>query len=162
MTIKVDQSDDSLLSQYANPFAFDVSLYRGQELMTVGFGTANNRNRVMVANYDDDCRVFSGEDEFRFMPDPDALNTGSYYAWSFANGCDNGDFGQAKFGPKKSDRVQNSDFLKTLLDQPTEDVWSELSYAVPAAKIGEFLGNLTTERKVDGLSRDIINEMLNR
>ena len=64
----------------------------------------------------------------------------------------------------KSDRVQNSDFLKTKdsLDQPTEDVWSELSYAVPAAKLGEFLGNLTTERKVDGLSRDIINEMLNR
>lgn len=178
MTIKVDQSDDSLLSQYANPFAFDVSLYRGQELMTVGFGTANNRNRVMVANYDDDCRVFSGEDEFRFMPDPDALNTGSYYAWSFANGCDisHGDSGSAMVDRTtgevvgiiwtgkipKSDRVQNSDFLKTLLDQPTEDVWSELSYAVPAAKIGEFLGNLTTERKVDGLSLDIINEMLNR
>ena len=35
--------------------------------------------------------------------------------------------------------------FKDSLDQPTEDVWSELSYTVPTAKIGSFW-NLTTEK----------------
>ena len=176
MTIEVPEEDEAMLADYANPFAFDATIYRGQELMTVGFGTANNPNRDLVANYDSDCKVFSGTDEFRFMPDPDDLNTGSYYAWSFANACDisHGDSGSAMVDRQtgevvgiiwtgkipKSSSVQSSSFLDSLLAEPNEDVWKELSYAVPAAKIGEFLKNLLNEGDLSRTSTQILEDIL--
>ena len=48
MTIEVPEEDEAMLADYANPFAFDATIYRGQELMTVGFGTANNPNRILL------------------------------------------------------------------------------------------------------------------
>tara|TARA_B100001094_G_scaffold227582_1_gene222089 strand:- start:145 stop:1092 length:948 start_codon:yes stop_codon:yes gene_type:complete len=176
MTIKVDQADEDLLKTMANPFAFMQETYRGQELITVGFGGANNRSRSLVANFDSDCKVFSGSSEYRFMADPDSLNTGSYKAWSFANGCDvsHGDSGSAMVDRQsgevvgiiwtgkipKSDKVQDSDYLDELLEQPNEDIWTELSYAVPAEKIGEYLQLLIDDDSLRGEKADIVEAML--
>lgn len=89
------------------------------------------------------------------MSDPDELNTGRHQVWSFANGCDvsHGDSGSAMVDLQtgevvgliwtgkipKSTRVQSSEYLEELIENPNEDIWNELSYAVPAAKIKEVL-----------------------
>lgn len=153
------QEDAAILASVASPFDFQNELYRGQELVTIGYGVGSNPGRQLVVNQDSDCVVFSDAKEFRYMGDPDDLNPGPYKAWSFANGCDvsHGDSGSAMMDRQtghvvgiiwtgkipKSAKVQDSQFLKDLLKTPTEDVWKELSYAVPAFKIGEYLTDLS-------------------
>ncbi|MEZ4872391.1 MAG: serine protease [Bdellovibrionales bacterium] len=96
-TIEVPEGESAALESYGVNFDFENALYPGQPLYTIGYGIANNTQRKVMANYDDDCVVFSDADDFRFMADPDQINTGSYKAWSFANGCDvsHGDSGSA-------------------------------------------------------------------
>jgi hypothetical protein len=170
-------ADQALLDSVASPFDFDNQLKRGQELATIGYGVGGNPNRALVVNQDSDCVVFSDSGEFRLMADPDDLNPGPYKAWSFANGCDvsHGDSGSAMIDRNtgavvgiiwtgripKSEKVQQSDFLANLLKSPTEDVWKELSYAVPAAKIGEFLSNLTASGTLDADTTAVLNDVLN-
>ena len=176
LTITVKESDEAILAQYENKFAFDKTLSRGQKLLTVGFGIANNPNREIVVNYDDDCKVFSGENEFRFMADPDDLNTGSYKAWSFANGCDisHGDSGSAMVDREsgdvvgiiwtgkipKSNRVQNSQYLEQLISNPNEEIWKELSYAVPAQKIGQYLNDLLDSNELSRVNSEIVSAII--
>jgi hypothetical protein len=118
----------------------------------------------MVANGDSDCKVFSPTQDFRLMPDPDALNPGTYDAWSFANGCDvsHGDSGSAMVDRKtgrpvgliwtgkipKSPQVQSSRYLAELAAGQSEEIWTELSYAVPASKIKEVLLSALSEGSV--------------
>lgn len=139
----------------ARNFDFRGSLSRGQELLTIGFGVANNPTRLLMANQDSDCKVFSGTNEFRKMGDPDELNPGTYEAWSFANGCDvsHGDSGSAMVDRvtgavvgiiwtgriPKSPAAQSSAQLAQWLANPGEALWKELSYSVPALKMGEVL-----------------------
>ena len=127
-------------------------------------------------NYDDDCKVFSGENEFRFMADPDDLNTGSYKAWSFANGCDisHGDSGSAMIDREsgdvvgiiwtgkipKSNRVQNSQYLEQLISNPNEEIWKELSYAVPAQKIGQYLNDLLDSNELSRVNSEIVSAII--
>ena len=96
-TVRVSEGDVEKLEEVAANFAFDKPILKGDELVTAGFGTANNRRRRLMVNADSDCKVFSKDEEYRLMADPDDLNPGPYKAWSFANGCDvsHGDSGSA-------------------------------------------------------------------
>lgn len=147
------------LTQVAGNFDFAHAPFVGERLLTAGFGVADNSARKLVVGDDSDCKVFS--DELRFMGDPDELNPGDYKAWSFANGCDvsHGDSGSSMVDRDsgavvgiiwtgripKSAKVQSSSFLDQLIAHPTEDIWKELSYAVPASKMGEYLGALAND-----------------
>lgn len=152
-SIRVPAAEEAVLSGLGGNFAYDASIYPGQELLTVGFGVAENKERFAVANQDSDCKVFSGRDEFRFMADPD--NAGSDKVWSFSNGCDvsHGDSGSAFVDRKtgevlgllwggripKPAKVGRSAYLDELLRNQSGEIWTELSYAVPAARIRDVL-----------------------
>lgn len=170
-------ADQELLKSVASPFVFNNKLHRGQQLVTIGYGVGSNPTRAQVIGKDSDCKVFSAEGEFRFMGDPDELNPGPYKAWSFANGCDvsHGDSGSAMMDAQtgevigiiwtgkipKDPKVQTSAFLDALMANPTEDVWKELSFGVPAAKIGEFLTDLTKSGTLDADTARVLNDILN-
>jgi hypothetical protein len=165
------------LNDYASTFAFDAQLTQEQELITVGFGIANNPNDEMMVNMDSDCKVFSASDEFKFMADPDALNPASYKSWSFANGCDisHGDSGSAMVDRQRGDivgiiwtgkipkskLVQSSANLEKILLENSPLIWRELSYAVPAFKIGEFFAEINAgEHRASQTAQEIIEAML--
>lgn len=150
-----------LLSNVAKNFSFDHEIKKGEELITIGFGIADNTARNLVANKDSDCRVFSTDSDYRFMADPDDLNPADYKAWSFANGCDvsHGDSGSAMVSREtgepigiiwtgripKEEKVQNADYLADIYNTNSDEVWKQLSYAVPAKKMGEFLTELVSK-----------------
>lgn len=154
--VRVGAADEAKLLAVAANFEFQSDVTPGQKLLTVGFGAAGNPTRNVVAGQDSDCYVFSNE--YRKMPDPDRLNPGSYEAWSFANGCDgsHGDSGSAFVDREsgkvvgliwtgsipKSAKAQSSANLKRMFESNDRDIWSELTYGVPARKIGEYLRNL--------------------
>lgn len=149
--------DEAMLEKIAANFSFNVALYPGQELITIGFGTFRNPARDLVANDDADCKVFSGKEDYRFIADPDRINPADYKAWSFATGCDvsHGDSGSAMVdrvtgevvgiiwttATDKDPRVQDSAFLEEVLKRQSAEVWTQLSYAVPAPKIREVLAD---------------------
>lgn len=168
VTVEIRPEDEALFAGVASNFDFESPLKAGQRLFTAGFGVAENPNQRLVANQDSDCKVFSGDDAFYLMSDPDELNPGDYAAWSFANGCDvsHGDSGSAMVDREtgrpigliwtgripKSPYVQNSARISALVGTDDRVVWTELSYGVPAAKIKEYL----TELVEDGsLSEDV-------
>ena len=120
--------------------------------------------------------MFSATDEFRLLADPDTLNTESYSAWSFAHGCDtsHGDSGSAIVDRAtgrpigihwtgkvpKSSRVRTSGYLADLLASPSDDVWSELGYAVPAAKIKEVVSKATRDGSVTPSDASILSAVV--
>jgi hypothetical protein len=154
-SIKVSAEEEAVLSGLGRNFAYDAAIYPGQELLTIGFGIADNQRRRMVANQDSDCKVFSGRNEFRKLADPDRLNPGPDKVWSFANGCDisHGDSGSSYVDRKtgdvlgivwtgripKSPQVGSSQYLAEMLRAQSEEIWVELSYTVPAASIRSVL-----------------------
>lgn len=158
-TVRVaSPSDEAKLSQVAANFRFREDIRSGQKLLTVGFGVAGNPTSLVMANQDADCYVFSKDGEYRLMGDPDQYNPGDYRAWSFAMGCDasHGDSGSAIVDRDsgnvigliwtgripKSPAVQSSATLTSLFTSQNPAIWEELSYAVPAKKIGEYLGRV--------------------
>ncbi len=176
-TIEMSGAQDELkLARVAGNFAFHAPIYPGQELLTIGFGVANNPMRRLVANQDSDCKVFSGQDEFRFMGDPDDFNPAPYRAWSFANGCDvsHGDSGSAMVDRAtgqvvgiiwtgripKSSQVQDSTLLDELFRTGDEAIWKELSYAVPARKIGALLQTIADNPATPSETRSVLQELL--
>ncbi|NRA44541.1 MAG: trypsin-like peptidase domain-containing protein [Oligoflexales bacterium] len=170
--------DIELLSEVSLNMDFDSDLYPGQELLTIGFGVANNPVRRIVGNMDSDCKVFSEQGDFRFMSDPDILNPGPYKAWSFALGCDvsHGDSGSAIVDresgkvvgiiwtgkiPKVS-RVQNSDYLSQILSENSPEIWMELNYAVPASKIKEILQEIIDQGNLDDDTSTTLQSFVSR
>ncbi len=156
LNVSIDSSAAKKLLSVARNFSYDDPWDKGDPLMTIGFGSANNPNRVMMIGDDSDCLAFSSPEQSRLMADPDQFNPGSYSAWSFAVGCDvsHGDSGSAmvhrvtgqvlgliwtgKF-PKVT-RIQDSGYLWSLLTlEDHEDIWGELNYAIPASKIKEAI-----------------------
>jgi hypothetical protein len=175
--VKVDSTESlQKMESVAKNFDFRSSLKAGQDLVTVGFGVARNRSRAPVANDDHDCRVISKDNSFVFMADPDDINPGPYKAWSFAHGCDvsHGDSGSAMVDratgnvvgilwtgriPKQA-RVQDSFYLDTLVGTDHEDVWEQLSYAVPAQKIAEFFSALLEKPETPADTRAVLEAPL--
>lgn len=166
-TVRVASAADAeKLEAVAANFQFREDVKPGQTLLTIGFGVAGNNGRQVMANEDADCYAFSGEGEYRLMADPDQWNPGSYRAWSFALGCDvsHGDSGSAMVDREsgkvvgiiwtgripKSAAAQSTRSLSEMFKNRSAPIWEELSYAVPAKKIGEHLerllqGNLPEE-----------------
>lgn len=91
------EEDEAVMRDAARPFDFTTPLKPGQMLATAGYGRGDNPRGELVGNEDSDCKVFSKENDFRFMRDPDELNPGEDLVWSFAHGCDvsHGDSGSA-------------------------------------------------------------------
>lgn len=168
VTVQINPEDEELFASIASNFDFESPLKAGQRLFTAGFGVAENPQQRLVANQDGDCKVFSNEGEYRLMADPDELNPGTYETWSFANGCDvsHGDSGSAMVDRRtgkpigliwtgkipKSPVVQSSARLQNLVGSDDPQVWTELSYGVPAAKIKEYLTGLLED---DSLPEDV-------
>ncbi len=162
--IFVDSDEDAqALASVAGNFAFGDDIKQAQDLLTIGFGTANNPGRrEMMANQDSDCKVFSEDGDYRLLADPDELNPGPYKAWSVAIGCDvsHGDSGSAIVDRQtskvvgiiwtgkipKNERVREPGYTDRILAENSPDIWTELSLAVPAPKIGEFLGDIAKKR----------------
>jgi len=175
-TLKLTPEQAEKLEAVGANFKFDAEIYPGQELLTIGFGVADNPFRAMVANQDSDCKVFSAKDEFRFMADPDELNPGPYKAWSFANGCDvsHGDSGSAMIDRKTGDvvgiiwtgripkdkKVQSSKYLQTAYEAGDKMIWEDLSYSVPAPKMKEHLQTVVDSDKTPELLKSTLKDIL--
>ncbi len=171
-------SDLSKIVQVARNFDWNVTFERGVKLLSMGFGVAENQARRMMAVQDDDCVVFSGHDEFRKMGDPDELNPGTYEAWSFSHGCDvsHGDSGSSMVDREtghlvgivwtgripKLARFQDSSILDQLRSQPTEEIWSQMNYGVPASKMALILERVSQNGTLPESHRRILREMLSQ
>jgi hypothetical protein len=174
--ITVPADKESVLNGVGRNFAFDARIYPGQELVTVGHGVAGNFSRGLMGNEDSDCKVFSGENDFRLLPDPDELNPGSYEAWSFANGCDvsHGDSGSAFVDRRngdvigivwtgripKNEKVRDANYLRGIFENQSPEVWTELTLTVPAPKIHEYLLKKIQEPGLDESARAAIDAFL--
>lgn len=159
--IRVPFGEEVAMMEIARSFSFSADIFPGQPILTVGFGIAQNPNRDLMANQDSDCYVFSDKNEFRSMGDPDEYNPGPYKAWSFATGCDvsHGDSGSAFVDRStgdviglvwtgkipKSDKIRDSRYLDEIFKNRSEEIWKELTFAVPAAKIHEVLEKFARE-----------------
>ena len=115
-------------------------------------------------------------DDFTLMGDPDELNPGNYRAWSFAHTCDagHGDSGSAYVDrstgrmigllwtgrvPKKAE-MRSSVYLEQLMNQQGPEVWTQLNYGVPAAKIAEKMRELLAQGKFAAADAQAITEWL--
>lgn len=173
---EVNPADEAKLAAVAANFQFDQDIKAGEKLLTIGFGVAGNWGGQLMANQDNDCYVFSKDGEYRQMADPDRWNPGTYRAWSFAVGCDvsHGDSGSAMLDREtgkvvgiiwtgripKSANVQRSDYLAKLFQSGGEEIWEELSYAVPAKKMGEYLRGMLERGSFPAGHRAIVEALL--
>ncbi len=174
-TIHLSEQDEAKLLPVAGNFRMHEDIFAGEKLLTIGFGIAGNPTDQLMANQDSDCYVFSQASDFRLMADPDKFNPASYRAWSFSLGCDvsHGDSGSAIVDRAssavvgiiwtgripKSPSTQSSKFLTRMFQERQNGIWEDLSYAVPAKKIGELLQRLT-EKSLPEQTRGIFLEML--
>lgn len=175
-TVELTDDEATALAPYANAIAFSTVLEKGLELMTVGFGVANNPLRRLMANYDSHCKVFSESGDYRFIADPDDFNPADYKAWSFSNGCDisHGDSGSAMIDRQngnvvgiiwtgripKDPKVRDDAYLDQIFDEQDADVWKHLSYAVPAQKIGQKLDELANDDATAEEDKAILKSIL--
>lgn len=177
VTIKVKPEDEASLEGLGQNMAWNSKIHKGQKLLTIGHGFANNPTQKLVANQDDDCMVYSKDGDVRFMADPDDVNPGDYKAWSFANGCDvsHGDSGSAMVDRQtgemvgiiwtgripKTAKVQDPTYLTDIYHQNSEEVWKQLSYSVPAFKIKDVLTEYLDTQDVTVDTEKTIREILN-
>lgn len=110
------------------------------------------------------------------MGDPDSKNPGPDKVWSFANACDvsHGDSGSAMVDETtgspvgliwtgripKSPQAQNSQNILNWETNQADEVWEELSYAVPAKKIQEVLREKLQSGKISGKTASIIEDLI--
>ncbi len=176
LKIKVKEKEEAALMAVGKNFSFKKDVTKGMDLITAGFGIGGNPGEVLMVNQDSDCKVYSGDAEYRFMADPDNMNPGTYKAWSFAHSCDisHGDSGSAMVERStgdvvgivwtgklpKSKEVQTSEALIHLLENPTEAIWEELAYAVPSPKIAEVLKMVLGDKHLAPETRTAIEAVL--
>lgn len=176
LKIKVKPEDEAYLLKVAKNFSFGKDVTRGMELLTAGFGVGGNPGEVLMVNQDSDCKVYSADKEYHLMADPDTMNPGTYRAWSFAHSCDisHGDSGSAMVERStgdvvgivwtgklpKSKHVQSSEALIALLENPSEEIWEELAYAVPAPKVASVLKRNLQNRGLDVEAKSVISSII--
>jgi len=149
---------------------FDAPIQKGRELMMAGFGVAGvTRYQQFRGTWDADCKVYSRDNEFRFMSDPDQVNPGEGKVWLFSLGCDisHGDSGSAIASRDNGDiigiistgripknpKVRDAAYLEQIFSSDSEDVWGELGYAVPAVKIGEYMRRQSSDPLIASVLR---------
>lgn len=175
-TLETNPEVDRDLQGVGGNFDFANSISVDLPLLTAGFGVAGNAARQMVVNENADCRVMSGDDEFRLLADPDRYNPATYKAWSFASGCSvsHGDSGSAVFSRlngkvvgivwtgaiPKEERVQRSSYLRELQLRRDEEIWSLLTYVVPAKKIAERLRRALSDGELSEEQQSVVRELL--
>lgn len=175
-TINVTQHNEMKMRGIGRNFDYKSVLYENTPLLTAGFGLAGNSARRLVVNDNADCRVVSKSDDFRLLADPDEINPADYQAWSFATGCSvsHGDSGSAMVNRKngavvglvwtgaipKEPRIQNSEYLKMLQKIDSEEIWTLLTYAVPAQKIFVKLEAELAEGRIKEPHVAVLREML--
>ena len=176
MTVSATGEVREKLLSVARNFDFEAALTPGLPLITSGFGVAGNSQRQMMINFDEDCRVISRDQDFRLIGDPDEKNPADYEAWSFSNGCDvsHGDSGSAMVDATtgspigiiwtgripKSSSAQSSSNLMMWQQQQSEQVWQELSYAVPAQKIRDHLREQLDRGDIESRYQSIIESVI--
>lgn len=175
-TIEGGESANQDLLPFARNFDYTSTVSTDMPLITAGFGIADNPGRQMMINENKDCRVMSGQNEFRLMADPDRYNPADYKAWSFSTGCSvsHGDSGSPLVNrtsgsvigllwtgaiPKEL-RVQSSAFLAAMQSRRDEEIWSLLTYVVPAIKIKETLNGLLEAGQIQREYVALLREML--
>lgn len=174
--VQLTREQEAALAPYGKNFAFNKDVTAGENLMTFGFGFADNWRREMVVNQDSDCKVFSGKGEYRLLGDPDDVNPADYKAWSFSNGCDvsHGDSGSAMVDRTtgevmgiiwtgripKSAAVQSSAYLDKMFQSKSEEIWTQLSYAVPAAKMKTVLSQKLKSGELQGDAASAVKDLL--
>jgi hypothetical protein len=150
-SISVPDEKKSLFDNLGLNFAFNANISSGEPLTTLGYGSACNDDGELTVTDGENCRVFSKKNSFKLLSDPDNENTDDYPTWSFAIGCNasHGDSGSpivdrntgnvigilytGKF--PKSKNIQIDASLQKILGSDNPSVWTELNYAVPAARI---------------------------
>lgn len=175
--VDVPPADEPFLRTLAHNFDFDAPIYTGQRLLTIGYGGTTSLNRTVLASEDSDCKVFSPTGQFRPLSDPDAFSTVAYTAWSFANGCDvaHGDSG-APFVDRetgallgllwtaripRSPLASDSASLDQLLLRQGPEIWTDLTYAVPAEMIRKVLsGVIEADPVLDNDARATIGRIV--
>ncbi len=179
LAIEVPSVDEALLLPLAQNFAFHHVITQGEPLLTLGYGIAGNPSEKLVANQDSDCVVVSKTGEYQELADPDTISPADYRAWSFANGCDlsHGDSGSAMINRNTGEivgiiwtgrtpkplAIQNSIYLQSLITNPTAEVWSDLSYAVPALKMPEaILQYLAKYDWIDAETRAVLKKLIQK
>lgn len=160
------------------PIDFDTPPQHGRKLMVWGHGGELNPSHWLTINVEDQCRVFSQTNDIRLLMDPDTLHPLRYAAHSFAHGCDisHGDSG----GPvidlesgkvigvnwtaklPKDPSIQLDGAVQDLLANPSEQTWTELSYAVPMTEIKKFLLNELNDGSIRPSLRDAVKEWLTK
>ncbi len=160
-TVKgVNTADKAKLLDVALPISKKTP-QKGQNLLTVGYGFAGNDDGRLMVDQGNDCKTFSKDGDVRFLADPDTVNPGPYKTWVFATGCDvsHGDSGSALVDRTtgevvgllstgkipKIEMVRSPEYLKTMFDTDNDNVWTELTYVVPFAKIVESHGDPLSE-----------------
>lgn len=179
MTIDVPLADEEMMTKIAKNFSFQHHIVQGEPLLTLGYGIAGNPQEQLVANQDSDCVVISKTSEYRHLADPDTVSPVDYQAWSFANGCDvsHGDSGSAMINRESGEivgiiwtgrtpkpaTIQNSGHVQSLLATQTLEVWTDLSYAVPAEKMPEaILHYLAKYSWIDAETRAVLKKLISQ
>lgn len=154
---QVNEQQQQALKKVARSFK-EAGPTKGTELLTIGYGIASNPGqKMLMAGQDEDCKTYSPDGEVRYMADPDEFNPGPGKTWMFAIGCDvsHGDSGSAIVEREtgdvigilstgkipKNEIVRDAEFIQRLFKDASEEVWSELTYAVPSSKILELIGD---------------------
>lgn len=90
---------EKLLQNVGLNFDFNADIEPGAMLFSVGYSPLG---KIPFLVEDQDCRVFSGKNLFKLLPNPDdhSISFKPKEAWSFANGCDSSLFGDC--GDRKS------------------------------------------------------------
>ncbi len=171
--VEIRFTDDAMAAQMAGRevnIRFDAPIEKGRELMMAGFGVAGvTRNQQYRGTLDSDCKVYSKDNDFRFMSDPDQVNPGEGKVWLFALGCDisHGDSGSAISARDNGDiigiistgripknpKVRDAAYLDQIYSSDSEEVWGELGYAVPAVKIAEYMRRQSSDPVIASVLR---------
>ncbi len=173
-----NQTLETSLGESKMPLSFNANIAHGAKILTMGFGFRRNDKRELRYNSDQDCRVYSGTNEFRF----EAMNgkDESSRIWSFVHGCDSssGDSGSAIINATsgevigiltagafpKHQNIFERKYMDNLFKYPDNRVWQTLSFATPSIKIHELISTwLENQKKRNVVDPDhsIIEAFLN-
>lgn len=152
-------ADAKVLNRNGVQVASSTMIEFGKELSMFGFGhflNPGNPELELMYIRDQDCRVFSATNDFRFISDPDEFSPAKNKVWAFVLGCDVswGDSGAAILDlssgqlvgiiftgkyPKNQSISLNPQAMEQLRSSPQETAWSNLNFGVPLAKILETI-----------------------
>lgn len=85
------ESDTAKINSYAVDLPINKNVTFGQNLAMFGFGHFMNPGDPeleLMYIRDRDCQIFSANNDFRYITDPDQYSPAKYKVWSFVLRCD--------------------------------------------------------------------------